>query len=211
MKYISVLLSALMGIMLSAAVPAADALDDSMADYAIVDIEWNVRASPDRNDTVIGTIQDVVKHLSIVDPVGFAALNKSINDASDDGPSHHSYNILNMYNPTDYYCNIYNGMADGPAIKTGIKYLRHVDGTPGQGPGPSTCGRVSCSWDSAIWWCNHNNESIGLDSYTRIADGAQNLVDSCAFAQDDNTPGDFNGEQVFEGGWAVVVRKNIGC
>ncbi|PHH71012.1 hypothetical protein CDD82_6780 [Ophiocordyceps australis] len=40
------------------------------------------------------------------------------------------------------------------AIKKGIKRLKRVRGYPVNGPGPGKCGRVSCSYDSAIWWCN---------------------------------------------------------
>ena len=45
------------------------------------------------------------------------------------------------------------------AIDMGIDYLNSLSGVPGNGvPGedaaPKNCGRVSCSWGSAIWWCN---------------------------------------------------------
>ncbi|OOF95837.1 hypothetical protein ASPCADRAFT_405538 [Aspergillus carbonarius ITEM 5010] len=39
-------------------------------------------------------------------------------------------------------------------IQEGITYLRGVSGSPSNGPGPGNCGRVSCSYNSAIWWCN---------------------------------------------------------
>jgi len=44
-------------------------------------------------------------------------------------------------------------------IGDGINYLYGLDSKlknspPGNGPGPGNCGRVSCSWESAIWWCN---------------------------------------------------------
>lgn len=39
-------------------------------------------------------------------------------------------------------------------IVEGISYLRGVPGSPSNGPGPGNCGRVSCSYESAIWWCN---------------------------------------------------------
>jgi len=50
-------------------------------------------------------------------------------------------------------CNIFP-TADKETIQDGIDYLRGVPGTATNGPGPGNCGRVSCSWDSAIWWCN---------------------------------------------------------
>lgn len=38
--------------------------------------------------------------------------------------------------------------------RDGIAYLKSVTGTPVNGPGPGTCNRVSCSYNSAIYWCN---------------------------------------------------------
>lgn len=40
------------------------------------------------------------------------------------------------------------------AIRDGYRYLWGLKGKPTNGPGPGNCGRVSCSYDSAIWWCN---------------------------------------------------------
>lgn len=40
------------------------------------------------------------------------------------------------------------------AIEEGISYLRRVKTRPTLGPGPGTCERVSCSYQSAIYWCN---------------------------------------------------------
>lgn len=44
--------------------------------------------------------------------------------------------------------------ARAEAIWEGINHLNHVSGRPMSKPGPGVCGRVSCSYDSAIWWCN---------------------------------------------------------
>jgi hypothetical protein len=48
-------------------------------------------------------------------------------------------------------------------IRRGIEYLRYVQGRPRNGPGPGNCGRVSCSYNAAIWWCNdvsHTENSV---------------------------------------------------
>jgi hypothetical protein len=39
-------------------------------------------------------------------------------------------------------------------IEQGIKYLRGVPGQPSLSPAPKNCGRVSCAYECAIWWCN---------------------------------------------------------
>lgn len=40
------------------------------------------------------------------------------------------------------------------AMYSGIKYLRKVPGTSKNEPGLNACGRVSCSYNTAIYWCN---------------------------------------------------------
>lgn len=41
---------------------------------------------------------------------------------------------------------------DNGDLKDGIDYLNSIGGTPGQSAG--SCGRVSCSYNMAIYWCN---------------------------------------------------------
>lgn len=47
-------------------------------------------------------------------------------------------------------------------ILDGYRYLWKLKGKPTNGPGPGNCGRVSCSYDSAIWWCNDVSNSSFL-------------------------------------------------
>jgi hypothetical protein len=60
---------------------------------------------------------------------------------------------------TDFTNSKYNcfgpyGLAKSIAINQGITYLRKVKGNPRASAGPSRCGRVSCSYNSGIYWCN---------------------------------------------------------
>ena len=55
-------------------------------------------------------------------------------------------------------------------IGEGIDYLRGVAGRPGNGPGPGNCGRVSCSYNSAIWWCNDVNTYLPTHSMLCLRD-----------------------------------------
>jgi hypothetical protein len=45
-------------------------------------------------------------------------------------------------------------MAKLKRLEQGWNHLNRVPGKPSNGPGPGNCGRVSCSNDAAIWWCN---------------------------------------------------------
>lgn len=107
-----------------------------MAGYTIEDITWTVNVDSDHDDIVTGTIEDVANHLAIVDPKGFAILNNSIADTIDVGSSGSSSVAFDMYNATNYLCNIYPGEAYSIRVKYGIEYLRKVKGSPTEGPGP---------------------------------------------------------------------------
>ncbi|KAI3395804.1 hypothetical protein diail_817, partial [Diaporthe ilicicola] len=202
MKYIIVLLSALMGIMLSHAALSSDTVADPMDNYTIEDIKWTVQISPDRNDTVTGTIQDVADHLAFFDPKAFDILNKSIADSVEARPFGAPGVAFDVVNGTGYLCNIYPSTANGTRVEDGIEYLRKVKGSPTNGPGPGACGRVSCSYNAAIWWCNDNDYALTLDNYGKIADGAQDLVDDCSFYLDDGTRGAFDGIRFFDPKWS---------
>lgn len=92
--------------------------------------------------------------MAVYDPAGAAAINASVQ--SNDTAS--NFELLTQpnedYIATDRFCNIGGGRASSYRIKQGIEYLGTVPGSPGQGPGPGSCGRVSCSYGAAIYWCN---------------------------------------------------------
>jgi hypothetical protein len=50
--------------------------------------------------------------------------------------------------------------ANRDRIEQGWNHLFNAPGKPSNGPGFGECGRVSCSHDSAIWWCNDVSESL---------------------------------------------------
>ncbi|CCC11053.1 hypothetical protein SMACR_03760 [Sordaria macrospora] len=95
-------------------------------------------------------------------------------------------------------------------IEQGIITLAGIiDGKPKNQPfsgdGPyANCGRVSCSYGAAIYWCNMNNYELELDSYKQIADAAKQVVELCSV--DDKVAGSV----LMEGNWRVVVA-NAGC
>ena len=53
-------------------------------------------------------------------------------------------------------------------ITQGISYLRGVGGQPVQGPGPGSCGRVSCAYNGAIWWCNDVRAAPSLKTAAKV-------------------------------------------
>jgi len=64
-------------------------------------------------------------------------------------------------------------------IATGIQYLYALGGGKATcSVGPKTCARVSCSWDSAILFCNDNNFGLSLPC-SLIAQNAHFVLDNC--------------------------------
>ena len=74
------------------------------------------------------------------------------------------------------------GVASTDRIIDGIAYLRSVTTQPSWGPGPGNCGRVSCSWNSAIWACNEHTTEFTLPNFGLVADCAQLIVNFCSFS-----------------------------
>lgn len=179
------------------------------------------------NVSATGTVQDALTKMAMFDPVSAAAINASVLSNTTSAALDQSVGPNEDYVATTRFCNnMPGGLASSLRIKQGIQYLGTVSGTPTEGPGPGNCGRVSCSYGGAIYWCNdvstaiftHQHSDVSnetdcllfyqnldtkiLSSYLNIADGAQLVVDYC-----ENTyVGGVNGQQFYEDGWNVIVR-----
>lgn len=98
--------------------------------------------------SITGTVQDVVAELDITNP----------NWKDDFNLTQSNIEARDLSFPfTGIICDARLGewqRAQWYYIDDGIYYLNGVPGTPTLGPGPGNCGRVSCSYNSAIYWCN---------------------------------------------------------
>jgi len=94
---------------------------------------------------VNGTVQDVVRYLKEIDPT-YELPELPVPELGTRQSRVESRQIrIDCFNWP---------VAGGNAIQDGINYLRRLSGRPSNGPGPGACGRVSCSYNSAIYWCN---------------------------------------------------------
>ncbi|ROV94977.1 hypothetical protein VMCG_08367 [Cytospora schulzeri] len=91
-------------------------------------------------------------------------------------------------------------------IAEGIDYLNEVPGKPSNAPGPGECGRVSCSWSAAIWWCNDNDYQYTLDSFWEIAQGAQDIDSNCHYVDPWSLRIYTSGQNFFTENWNVIVK-----
>ncbi|KAK4449043.1 hypothetical protein QBC34DRAFT_380525 [Podospora aff. communis PSN243] len=104
------------------------------------------------------------------------------------------------------FCNNF-GKASVAAIRDGVSYLRGVPGIPTNGPGPGACGRVSCSYNSAIYWCNDNNFAKSV-TWDGIANSAYRITEVCPHTKRGSYPYPQVSGQNFElSKWNTLVKE----
>ncbi|KAH8879273.1 hypothetical protein GQ53DRAFT_854953 [Thozetella sp. PMI_491] len=142
--------------------------------YGVTDFTWEIETAPGGSKTnVTGTVQEIVANISAINPNW-----KNDFNLSESGLPHKRLSVPF----TGILCNIRISewyVARRSAIRDGVAYLNSISGTPTNGPGPGNCGRVSCSYQSAIWWCNDETVSLSLPGFASIAAGAQAILDNC--------------------------------
>ncbi|VBB79469.1 Putative protein of unknown function [Podospora comata] len=197
------------------------ALDD-VDDFTIVPVYLELPIKPDDPNgatvTVEGTIQQAIAKMDTDYPGWNQTFQAGLGDVSYVSASLAA--LAALEGPT-YDCKIKTDMANSLAIKWGIHYLRAIPGKAKNGPGPKNCGRVSCSWDSAIYWCNEvcchvsllcvmmsDRSNTTQDSsgdkelyWGQIADLAQGILDNCAGLTKVKGQGTYKDDK-----WSVVVR-----
>ncbi|GJN85895.1 hypothetical protein PLIIFM63780_009470 [Purpureocillium lilacinum] len=157
--------------------------------YGVETLLWDVEVARGRFETLNGTIQEVYAQVLRLNPHF---------KLPEDPPVARG---LNRKRST-VRCGNWP-LTSKDRIQEGINYLRRLNGAPRNGPGPSNCGRVSCSYNAAIWWCNDNTVPKTLDSWNWIADSAQHILNTCA-------PGAnmVSGQNFESGNWNTIVRRD---
>ncbi|KAK8047663.1 hypothetical protein PG996_015727 [Apiospora saccharicola] len=187
---------------LAGTVTAGAAKVAPMPGYGVEEIQWHLEVSPGRVELLNGTAQEVIALAKQMNP-------EFVVPYQTDDPQEATTMIQIQRNR--FLCDIFEGMkADRFRIQKGIKHLKGLKGGPTQGPGPSNCGQVSCSHNSAIWICNDAPYTHYFDSWNWIADSAWAIVQTCFVNPDTNGIKIMSDGQVFEDGdWNVIVRGNV--
>ncbi|KAK0736602.1 hypothetical protein B0T21DRAFT_384077 [Apiosordaria backusii] len=100
------------------------------------------------------------------------------------------------------------GDADAVHISDGIYYLEKVPGWCMNGPGPNNCGQISCSYNSAIIWCNDNRWPY--KKHCRyFAKFARAVSDGCQYTTRDSAHYNMwtRGTQYDGRGFSVIAAK----
>ncbi|KAJ6787139.1 hypothetical protein PWT90_05369 [Aphanocladium album] len=111
-------------------------------------------------------------------------------------------------------CNNFPSIGVGH-LDDGIQYLRRIGGRPqlrppsfGSGYVRRHCSGVSCSYSTAIWWCNDSKQTKTSNSFGSIAEGARRTWGVCAGRIDQSlSPGQVSGQAFHPTDWNVIVRK----
>ncbi|KAL4733705.1 hypothetical protein BDV11DRAFT_175437 [Aspergillus similis] len=182
-------------------------LEAPIPGYGVEDFTWEMDTTPGGPTVLLnGTVQEIYAELLKINPSydgDFAdTLAAAQAMAETETKSETEAGAASLHKRLPVTCNNYDE-AITRRIREGITYLRGVSGRPTNGPGPGNCGRVSCSYNSAIWWCNDNTSAKTLPGFNNIADGAQVVINHCA-------PTDVYvaGEEDHNDNWRAVVRRS---
>ncbi|QDS75117.1 hypothetical protein FKW77_007416 [Venturia effusa] len=194
------------------------------ADYTTVEPSWSLEVTPGGpRMNVSGTIQEAIAKVVEVnpsweeqfnfttDPIANFTTGATSNDTTTVKPVRFNLEFLGSQDPrsgTPFYsepiCTAGAfGAARYDAIIEGIKYLNGINHQASIPPGPQKCSRVSCSWGSAILWCNDQAAGLSFDSFERIVQGAWLVLNSCANAWPAHK---IAGQAFNPDGWNVLVR-----
>ncbi|KAK3987509.1 hypothetical protein QBC44DRAFT_245830, partial [Cladorrhinum sp. PSN332] len=187
--------------------------DSPIPGYGIEVLEWEAQPTPDSPFIhVNGTIQNLVAELTRLNPHLEADIDAAIRASEQEtsaNPELAARDLLaKRYDVDGYFC--FGRWAAGrlDPLNEGIRYLRGVGGRPTRGPGPGNCSRVSCSYKTAIYWCNDNSGTKTLNSFGAIADGVQHLASRCRrfISNGQWSYTESSGQVFYKDKWNVVVR-----
>ncbi|KAK0667505.1 hypothetical protein QBC41DRAFT_304326 [Cercophora samala] len=180
--------------------------------YKTIDISWDLPTDLNNASspivTVTGTVQQAVAAMEAAYPGWNATFQSKLppptaDDEGDDDDDTADSKFLSLPERESFTCDLPYIAASTRRIGDGIKYLRGLSGTAKNGPGWGNCGRVSCSWSSAIYWCNDNAQEKEV-GWNDIADGAEFLMHSDCVRRKKTVLG----QVFFKDKWNVIVRHD---
>ncbi|KAK4231877.1 hypothetical protein QBC38DRAFT_450731 [Podospora fimiseda] len=187
--------------------------------FTVVDLEWTVETTPGGPTvTLNGTVEQVHDKLLEINPnwdQDFAPIIAKRNAeaaaaaAQDTTPAGSNALTKRDWTVCGEAGHGHGGASMG-AIETGVAYLRTLAGQAQRGPGPRSCGQVSCSWHAAIWYCNNNSYTKYMP-WVHIANAGQVLLDSCSYFDWAVLGYRTRGERWHDDGWFVIVSENYNC
>ncbi|KAK0659713.1 hypothetical protein QBC41DRAFT_237205 [Cercophora samala] len=167
---VSGMLAALLKGVSSAPSTSTNESPNSVAGYNVVEVSWDLPVKFDDPTseivTVTGTIQEAIAKMEAAYPGWNETFQAGIPAPPTDDDDDNVTSFVSGATADDEVesldCNVNYGYADNTQILYGIWYLRKLTTDPPKnGPGPGNCGRVSCSWNAAIYWTRRRRSLRG--------------------------------------------------
>ncbi|KAI1119095.1 hypothetical protein F5Y14DRAFT_446306 [Nemania sp. NC0429] len=173
--YIPLFLAAVGAVALPQGGPSVDSLDlrtEVPGNYSVGDIEWRGFEDFAEDQVFTGTIENVIQQMKQLKGAHYTPsfVTKAENQMLEDK---HQYHTAGQ----KVQCG--GDPADPSRIGQGIDYLSHLPDSSLCTNPASTCGRISCSWKSGIWWCNEKTMHSDVYKCSMFASYAARVVDEC--------------------------------
>ncbi|KAK4664595.1 uncharacterized protein QC763_512170 [Podospora pseudopauciseta] len=157
------------------------AAEPPVSSYSVVEVEWSLPVDPNKpngaREFVTGTIEEAIAQMDAAHPGWSQTFTSNIQTvdphalmARGSSPESQSVNC---------HLDSGKGAANCVDIRDGTRYLGSID-SPAPNNSPHSCGRVSCAYNSAIWWCN-DNDSVKETTWKNMASSAWFLQDNCLY------------------------------
>lgn len=172
--------------------PIADAYNGIPNGYTLGNVTWtgNITANEPEVSFTGPSFQDIEAQIREANP-NFAWPDHNTTDLSfpDKVVDHVSCDIPQFWYAEKYWAD------------KGIDYLKGKTGQCHIDAGPKVCSRISCSYDSAIFWCNDNDTPLSIDC-SLWSQYAQDIIDTCLA---DDSSEQVRGQQFSSNNWNIIV------
>ncbi|KAI6791476.1 hypothetical protein KC360_g8361 [Hortaea werneckii] len=101
----------------------------------------------------------------------------------------------------DVRCGVPYGTVHGKDISSGLVYLSNIGGC--MTLGGKQCSRVSCSYNSGIFACNDNSDTVQAP-FSLVSDIGGDMFGQCANFDDG---ADFTAQAFTDEGWNVLMKR----
>ncbi|RAK97951.1 uncharacterized protein BO80DRAFT_179862 [Aspergillus ibericus CBS 121593] len=186
-------------ILLTALLSATSLATPSLDDHTIVPMTYTGPITPGGQHMPFtgDSIQEIHSQIKALNPDFELTDNSAVTkrkSSDSDSDSDTKGNLI---------CNIPGRFSDTAQtfwIRSGIKYLKGLEGKCGVSKGPKSCARISCSYNAGIFLCNDEELHVKCSD---LADYANDIIERC-------DEGEYvNGQEFDDGNWNIVVAESL--
>ncbi|KAJ8125802.1 hypothetical protein O1611_g7837 [Lasiodiplodia mahajangana] len=141
--------------------------------YTVSDIQWRGFEGFGEDQVFTGTIENVISQMRQIKGADYTPSFVSKAES-------HATTPLPDYHAARHNIDCGGPEADPRRIDQGVDYLNHIPDSSLCGNAPKTCGRISCSWNSAIWLCNDRTDNDNVRKCNMFGQYAAEINKECA-------------------------------